>query len=94
MEEDLLRLNLVGAVTFEQEGMRERIESALSGRVYCLSVKDKTNRRVDLSALLGELSLRGEFVRRVQGSDKYSEEEKSRIIELGLQALRGEELSL
>lgn len=94
MESDLARVYLIGAVDFEQEGMRERIESALSCRVYCLSVKDKTHRRVDLDALENELSLRGEFIRRVRQSDGYSDEEKDKIIELGLRALRGEELSV
>ncbi len=94
MEQDLLRLYLVGAVAFDNEGMRERVEAALSHRAFCLSVKDRTHRHVDLSALETELSLRGEFYRRVQASEKYSEEEKANIIALGLSALRGEELSI
>ncbi len=94
MEEDLLRLYLVGAVAFEREGMRERVETALADRVYCLSVKDKTRRQLDTRVLEEELSLRGEFFRRVRASDRYSDEEKERIIELGLSALRGEELSV
>ena len=55
-------------------------------------MKNRTVRRFDIDALQGDLSLRGEFIRTVLNSEKYSDGEKQSIISVGLNALGGREV--
>lgn len=88
---DLVRLVLTGEISYDGEGLEREIARQLSASCYFLSVKNRTVRRFDIEALQGDLSLRGEFIRTVLGSG-YSDEEKQRIISVGLNALGGREV--
>ena len=90
---NLLRINLVGNLQFSGEKPAEAVEKFLADSFYFISVKDKTKVSLDLSALEGELSLRGEFLRLVSSSS-LSDEDKREIITLGLIALSGEEIEV
>ena len=90
--EDLLRVNLCGEITFENDGLVSSVEEYLSSKCYFASVKDKTSRHFDIEALEGDLSLRGEFIRTVLLNTNYSDEEKHKIIVYGLRALEGREV--
>jgi hypothetical protein len=58
---------------------------------YFEKVYDKTRLMVNYSDYEKDASLKGEFIRMVSASD-LSEEEKSRVIRMGILALAGEEI--
>ena len=64
----------------------------LEGRYFHYSVKNRTVRAFDLDSYAQEISLAGEFVRRVSALEGISEEERREIIQLGLRALDGREV--
>lgn len=90
---DPIRVNLTGKVAFDRTGLAEKIESRLSGdgKHFFVSVKDRTTPALDLDAIRGELSLRGEFLRLLDEKD-LPEETKNAILETGLRALSGQSL--
>ncbi len=90
---NLLRVELVGEISFDASYLRDEIIQRLTREGYfCVSVKDKSTRKFDISALEGDVSLRGEFVKGVLASGEYDESEKREIISAGLRALTGGEL--
>lgn len=90
---DMLRVNLAGEISFDGEALAETVAEYLSGDCYFASVKDRTQRKIDICAFDADTSLRGEFVRAVLASGDYTEGEKLRIISYGLRALSGEEIA-
>lgn len=90
--QDLLRVNLLGEIVFDNESLVSSVEEYLGEKCYFVSVKDKTMRHFDIEELEGDLSLRGEFIRTVIADTKYSDEEKQKIIVYGLRALEGREV--
>ena len=59
----------------------------LSDRFFALRLKDETEPKVDLHALMEEVSLRGEFVKLCM--DIKDEKLRSEVVKLGLAALNG-----
>lgn len=88
---DIVRVNLIGEVVFDAEGLDREIEKQLEHKFYLISVKNSACVRYDAAAVDGDVSLKGEFIRTVLQSD-YSEEDKNAIISCGLKALRGDEV--
>ncbi len=84
---DFVRLTLTGNRTECPAPDTEAIERHLQGRFYYLEVHDASVDAPDLSAISAEPTLRGEFVRTVQADLTLSQEEKMRILSLGLTAL-------
>ncbi len=92
---DPIRLNLVGAVGFDRTDLAQNVEARLNedGRRFFVSVKDRTVAALDLDAIRAETSLRGEFLRLLDGNETLSDEEKNAILELGLRASAGQDLN-
>ena len=57
---------------------------------FSVSVKYKTTRKINIEKYQKDLSLKGEFVRVVYQDESLTDEEKSKIIRVGLKALMGE----
>ena len=93
-ERNLFRINLVGELGYDAHDLVEEAEVKFAGYCYCLSVKDNTRRKIDLSAFENDLSIKGEFVRRVQSREDISDSDKATIISLGLNALDGKGLDI
>lgn len=93
-QSDIIRVVLKGETDFDNSGLEKELRTRLerSGRYYA-DVKNQTYRRLDLNALAGEVSLRGEFVRLVL-ADNIPDEKKREVISLGLRALEGRELDI
>jgi DNA repair exonuclease SbcCD nuclease subunit len=89
---DLYRMQLVGEITFDNDGLADELENLLSTDCYFVSVKDKTLRKINPEDYAGDLTLRGEFVRSVLARADWSDERKSNVIALGLKALSGQEV--
>ena len=92
---DPIRLNLTGAVGFDRTNLTANAEERLNedGKRFFVSVKDKTAAAFDLDALRAETSLRGEFLRLLDGNETLSDEDRNAILELGLRASAGQELN-
>ncbi len=88
-EKNLLRLNLVGEIDFVDDSLAADVEKYLSDICYFVSVKDKTRLKTDYSAFRDSLSLKGEFVRLVT-AEELDEEDRQRILDVGMKALSGE----
>lgn len=88
---DLVRIELVGERSFDEENMAEDVLSYIGDGYYFVSVKDKTVKELSIDDYLGDVSLGGEFVRQVLSSD-LSEDKKRRVVALGLKALSGREV--
>ena len=86
---DMVHLVLTGAVTEEVERDPEKLKLLLSEKFYFAKVKDKTRLKIHAENYIHDLSLKGEFVRRVMASD-LPEVDKERVLHYGLRALAGE----
>ncbi len=91
--EDLLRLELVGETDWDASDLSGELEPVLEGRYFHHSIKNRTLRSFHLEDYSQEISLAGEFVRRVLALEGYTEEERRQIIDLGLRALDGREVA-
>ncbi len=91
--ENLLRLELVGQLPFDSGDLARELETQLEGSFFHLSVKNRTQRRFDIQAYIQEVSLAGEYIRQVQALS-LSPEESQQLIDLGLRALSGQEVSV
>ena len=86
---NLLRLNLVGELSFVDENLAAEVERHAFDLCYFVSVKDNTRLKLDYSTLKDSLSLKGEFVRLVSAAD-LDENDRQKILDLGLRALSGQ----
>ena len=87
---DLVRAELTGTYFRETHKNIRALEDDMRGRFYCFEIKDSSRPYIDLESYRSDLSLRGEFVREVMGSD-LPDELKEKIIACGISALAGEE---
>ncbi len=88
---DIVRVNLVGEVDYDTDGLDKEIEKQLAHSYYYVSVKNSAYVKYDAACLEGNVSLRGEFIRAVLEGG-YSEEDKNALINCGLKALGGREV--
>lgn len=65
--------------------------SALNGRFFALRIDDQTTADYDLTAIVNEVSLRGEFVKLANQIE--DDKLKSEVLKMGLQALGGEDIA-
>ena len=71
------------------------LEETFKNKVFYLEVEDDSRIDFDLEKYANEaLSLKAEFIRLVMADESLSAEEKQQICESGIEALKGEEVSL
>lgn len=73
----------------DEEGI-EYVVSSFAGDYMYVKGKSHVNVKVDPLDYAGDKSLKGEFVRRVLADASLSEEDKGRIVALGIKLLKGE----
>ena len=86
---NIYRINLVGETDFDAEILPSDVATYLGSDCLYADVKDKTVKKLDIKSFSGDLSLKGEFVRCAYANPEYSDEEKKKIIAIGLKALGG-----
>lgn len=91
-KESMVNLIIEGKMKPENTVKLEFVEEQLQKKFFAFRVTDKTTLYYDASDYIYDDTLKGEFIRHVAASDKYSEEDKLKIIETGLKALSGEAL--
>ncbi len=87
-ETDLVRIVLCGEDAPEMTRNTQYLERRLSEKFWYAEVTDGRRVKQDITSFRYDVSLRGEFVRRVLASP-LSEEERAEILRLGLSAFEG-----
>ena len=90
--QDLVKLELRGALAMDVELSLDFIRTQLAPMFYFLRVVDETRRFIDPSMYQHDKSLKGAFVHSVEADATLDEQTKAAVIEAGLRLLRGEEL--
>lgn len=93
-KDEIYRINLVGAINSDIEDLVEDLYLRLAKDVEYLSLKDNTVKTFDIEKYKDEVSIKGEFVRNVLKSNSLTDNEKVKVINLGLRALDGKEYDL
>lgn len=90
---DLVKFTLTGTYPPDTHKDLSFLRGMLSDSFYSIKIKDCSRLKLEAAAYENDISLKGEFIRMVLAAD-LSDAHKDRIICAGLEALRGEELSL
>ena len=88
-EKDMVRLTLCGHYHESLQKDIGQLKAMLSDRFYFSRLKDESSPALCPEDYKNDISLRGEFVRRVFAAD-LSEEDRGRVLSYGLRALYGE----
>lgn len=91
--DSLVNFLLVGSYSLDTQTDLRFLQQKLDGNFFFSKIKDESKLAISLQEYQYDVSLKGEFIRKVLNSDK-TEEEKDRIIRFGIQALSGENISL
>ena len=90
---DMVKVILTGKVSPDAQKDTEHLRRVLSERFYFAKLKDESGILIRYEDYRNDISLKGEFVRRVMASN-LKEPEKERVITCGLRVLAGEEVGL
>ncbi len=90
-KDNILRINLIGELEAGIDFDEKDIEVSLSSYFF-VNVKNKTTLKINISDYEDDKSLIGEFIRGVYGNDKYTLEEKYKLINMGLRLINGKEV--
>ncbi len=89
--EDMVKIRLKGEFTLDTNKDLAQLSQLLNSSFYFAKTVDESTLRINPNDYKNDPSLKGEFVRNVLNSE-LSNEEKNKIIVLGIRAIRGEEL--
>ena len=90
---DLVKVVLEGSCPADAQKDVEHLRQVLSERFYFAKIYDESRLLIRPEDYRSDISLKGEFVRRVLASN-LSDAEKERVIACGFRALTGEEIGL
>ncbi len=90
---DLVKVVLTGKTAPDAQKDTVHLRQVLNERFYFAKVKDESGIMIRPEDYQNDISLKGEFIRRVLASD-LKESEKERVIACGLRVLGGEEVGL
>lgn len=91
--DDIVKLVFEGEVLENTEIDINYIEEKLKNRYYFSKVSDETEIKIDYLKYENDISLKGEFIRKVKHLD-LSDKEKGKMIKVGINAIIGKEVSL
>lgn len=89
--EDLVKIILTGKTEMQKDIDMNRLLNNLGREFFYVKGYDRTTVVVDYESFRNDRSLKGEFVRLMEGQE-MTEEERSAIIELGMHAIMGEDI--
>lgn len=92
--EDLVETVLRGELDHGIDAEPGLMEMYFSDRFYSFRLKDASSFKVDYEQYRNNRTLKGEFVRCVEARKELSDEQKARIIRLGIRSLMGEAVEL
>lgn len=85
---DMIKIELVGDINEEVDVDESYVESSFKDDYYYVKAVNKTGVKIDYAKYENDESLKGWFIRLVRDSDE-SEEDKGRIVRMGIEALTG-----
>lgn len=88
----MVKLELVGKVSFDIDDLEKDIEEMLRNYFFYLKVNSEVRKHIVTTNYDNDLSLKGEFVR-IVSSLETSEENKDEILNIGLRLLEGEDIA-
>ncbi len=91
LPEDGVKIHLKGRRLVNCEVHKVFLSRELSRQYAAVQLLDETELYVDYEKFIGDGSLKGEFVRLIQNAEELSEEEKYRVLQMGIRLLRGED---
>lgn len=89
--QDMIKFVITGERELEDEIDVIRFVRAFEAKYFFVKCYDRTKTLIDYASYQYDKSLKGEFVRLVQSQD-MDEDEKAKIIELGIKAIMGEDI--
>ena len=93
--EDFIRVKLTGYFDESFDKQVDFLTSKYKDRFFYFDIKDESKMRIDLERIREEkLSLKHEFLNQVFSQENLSEEMKNKIAYAGIQALRGEDITV
>ena len=90
---DMVKVVLTGEISEDVEIDTSLVSFELKDKFYFSKIKDKSEYKIDYLKYQKDISLKGEFIRTVQNMD-ISEEDKNKVIIMGIHALVGKEVEL
>lgn len=90
-QQDMVKVVLTGALPAEMRIDTDHLRGLLEERFYFAKIQNATKLLIRPEEYQNDISLKGEFVRRVMASD-LSDCEKDRVLACGLSVLAGEEV--
>lgn len=91
LHKHLVRVVLCGERDCESEWNLSFLEKQFEDDYYFFCMKDRSTLKVDYEAFANDVSLKGEFVRKVMQDNTLNEEEKAMVVRCGICALKGED---
>jgi hypothetical protein len=92
--ESLVKVVLTGKFLPDANKDIKSLTADLNSNFFFVKILDETTLLIDPLDYSNDISLRGEFVRLVSAASDLTEEERSRILNVGLRALAGEDVAL
>lgn len=89
---DIVKVVLTGAIEEETELDLDYLLHKLEREFYFAKLVNATTRKIDYGKYANDISLKGEFIRKVQALE-LSEEEKNQIIMMGINAIMAKEVT-
>lgn len=93
-EKNMVKVILTGSYTTETQKDLNAFEHEIRDDFYFVRIEDKSSMAIDPEDYRYDVSLKGEFIRKVLEDAELDKETKDKIIMCGIQALRGEEITL
>ncbi|MCD8049460.1 MAG: DNA repair exonuclease [Clostridia bacterium] len=92
-KDSLVKFTLTGFYTPETQKDLRFLRRSVEEKFYFVKIKDESRLEIEKKTYENDISLKGEFVRKVLSAD-LDAEEKDKIIMCGIKALTGEEVTL
>jgi len=91
-KKDILRITLKGELPADIEFEEDDIKSLLEANFFFIDVKNETSLEIKVEDYDSDNSLIGEFIRGTASNSEYTDEQKQKIINLGLRVINGKEI--
>ncbi len=88
---DMIKIVLIGKFKLSLVKQISHLEERLNDIYYFAKIKDKSSLEINAKDFENDLSLKGEFIREVLSSN-LTDDEKEKVILIGINAINGEEL--
>lgn len=94
-QNNLVRVVLTGSISEDCEKFMTELAGEFENKFFYFELVDNTKFKIDLNKIKEEkLSFKSEFLRLVEEDDSLTEEDKNLICRIGIEALRGDDLSV